>query len=82
MEADVIKNDINAASLKEIAETIIQSCNDVRRGAITLEEGRLRISACKHLLQIMALEVVRENGGHPEALPSLSKINSLRRNAS
>lgn len=76
MNIDTIKNEIKSSALKEIADAIVGAVNGVEQGHMPLDQGRLRISGCKHLLQIMAIEMMREKQGKPsETLPPLQEIN-------
>lgn len=63
MDLKKILNEIESQAFKEIAQAIIQATSGVENGTMPIEHGRLRISGCKHLLQIMALEEVKRKTG-------------------
>lgn len=60
MNLETIKAEITSPALKEIAASIIETVNGHNSKKIKLEDARLKISGCKHLLQIMAIEAMKE----------------------
>lgn len=72
MNIDIIKSEIKSPALREIASAIVSAVSGVEGGQMPLDQGRLRISGCKHVLQIMALEMMKDKQLRPnEVLPIL-----------
>ena len=65
MDIEKISKEINSPALKEIARAIVSTVNAHESKKIKLDDARLKISGCKHLLQVMALEAMKERMNDP-----------------
>lgn len=58
---DLVSKEFKSPQLKEIACEIIGVIGLVKAGKINYEEARIRITGCKHLIQLIALEKFERN---------------------
>lgn len=59
MNIQIIKSGISNPAMRELAEAILQTVEDVKTGKKQHTQGLTELSGYKQVVQIMALEVMR-----------------------